>query len=107
MTTDSPAGPAPDAAAGLPRLHPGTLDRLPADVARPRFDRAALRAGIVHLGLGAFHRGHLAAVNDAALAAGDRRWGIVGGDFSCSIQTGRCPRAGSHPWHPPDATGKY
>jgi fructuronate reductase len=78
MTTDSPAGPAPDAAAGLPRLHPGTLDRLPADVARPRFDRAALRAGIVHLGLGAFHRGHLAAVNDAALAAGDRRWGIVG-----------------------------
>jgi fructuronate reductase len=76
MTTD-PNYPA-DAPGGLPRLHPGTLDRLPPAVARPRYPRAALRAGIVHLGLGAFHRGHLAAVNEAALAAGDLRWGIVG-----------------------------
>ena len=39
----------------------------------------ALRAGIVHLGLGAFERAHLAAATEAAMAAsGDLRWGIVG-----------------------------
>ena len=40
-----------------------------------------LRAGIVHLGIGAFHRGHQAVITEAAIeAAGDDglRWGIVG-----------------------------
>ena len=63
----------------LPRLHPDTLHHLPADVARPRYARDALQAGIVHLGVGAFHRAHLAVVNEAALhAGGDLRWGTVG-----------------------------
>ncbi len=49
----------------------------------PRFDRDALRAGIVHLGLGAFARAHLVAINDAALdaavsTAAATDWGIVG-----------------------------
>jgi fructuronate reductase len=45
----------------------------------PRYDRAALQAGIVHLGVGAFHRAHIAVVNEAALhASGDLRWGTVG-----------------------------
>ncbi|MEH3086331.1 MAG: mannitol dehydrogenase family protein [Xylophilus ampelinus] len=74
----APPSSAAPAGAAQQRLRPDTLDRLPGDVARPRYPRAGLRAGIVHLGLGAFHRGHLAAVNEAALAAGDRRWGIVG-----------------------------
>ena len=61
------------------RLQPDTLARLPADVARPRYERGALRAGIVHLGLGAFARAHLAVATEAAMAAtGDLRWGIVG-----------------------------
>ncbi|CAB3672340.1 Mannitol 2-dehydrogenase [Achromobacter mucicolens] len=61
------------------RLNAGTLDGLPAHVARPGFDRAALGIGIVHLGLGAFARAHLAAVNDAALRAGaSTDWGICG-----------------------------
>ncbi|EMR4172305.1 mannitol dehydrogenase family protein, partial [Pseudomonas aeruginosa] len=61
------------------RLHPARLQALPPGVARPAYDRGALRAGIVHLGLGAFARGHLAAVNEAALhASGDPRWGICG-----------------------------
>lgn len=61
------------------RLRPAVLDSLPAGVARPAYDRAALRVGIVHLGLGAFARAHLAAVNEAALhASGDLRWGICG-----------------------------
>ncbi|CAB3913564.1 mannitol dehydrogenase family protein [Achromobacter ruhlandii] len=61
------------------RLHPARLPALAPGVARPAYDRGALRAGIVHLGLGAFARGHLAAVNEAAIhASGDPRWGICG-----------------------------
>ena len=36
-----------------------------------------MRPGIVHLGVGAFHRAHQAAYTDAVLAAGDGRWGIT------------------------------
>jgi fructuronate reductase len=62
-----------------PRLHPSRLDALPPSVRRPAFDRRALRTGIVHLGLGAFARAHLAAVNDDALDAGAAaEWGIHG-----------------------------
>ena len=61
------------------RLHPSRLAALPADVARPRYERAKLQAGIVHLGVGAFQRAHLAVVNEAALhASGDLRWGTIG-----------------------------
>jgi len=60
-------------------VSPATLDALPSAVARPRYDRAALRAGIVHLGLGAFARAHLIAATEAALHAdGDLRWGVCG-----------------------------
>ncbi len=63
----------------MERLHPDRLAALPADVDRPRYDRAGLLPGIVHLGIGAFERAHLAAVNEAALhATGDLRWGVVG-----------------------------
>ncbi|HEX8445994.1 MAG TPA: mannitol dehydrogenase family protein [Sphingomonas sp.] len=51
---------------------------LPADVARPGYVRAGQRSGIVHLGIGAFHRAHQAVYTDAALAAGDRDWLITG-----------------------------
>jgi len=34
--------------------------------------------GVVHLGLGAFHRAHQAMVFDRLLAAGDSRWGVHG-----------------------------
>jgi fructuronate reductase len=37
-----------------------------------------VRAGVVHLGLGAFHRAHQALVFDDALAAGDEGWAVVG-----------------------------
>ena len=62
-----------------PRLGTAALPGLPAAVARPRYDRAALQPGIVHLGLGAFMRAHLAVATEAALhASGDLRWGITG-----------------------------
>ncbi|MBL8584063.1 MAG: mannitol dehydrogenase family protein, partial [Rhizobiaceae bacterium] len=39
---------------------------------------AAVAQGIVHLGVGAFHRAHQAVYVDRCLAAGDSRWGITG-----------------------------
>ena len=55
-----------------------TLAGLPKAVARPRYDRALVQTGIVHLGLGAFHRAHQAFYTEQALNAGDHRWGIAG-----------------------------
>ncbi|WP_332678232.1 mannitol dehydrogenase family protein [Brevundimonas sp.] len=60
------------------RLSALTQDRLAASVARPGYDRQAQACGIVHLGLGAFHRAHQAVYTDDAMAAGDRDWGVVG-----------------------------
>ncbi|KQT54277.1 mannitol dehydrogenase [Aureimonas sp. Leaf454] len=62
----------------MKRLSPETLDALPPGVERPRYDRSAVKSGIVHLGLGAFHRAHQAVYTEAVLAAGDLRWGTVG-----------------------------
>ena len=90
----------PDAdRAGAGHLHSGAValasepaarqmtERLSAGDARPaaggrRASRATTAArvatGIVHLGIGAFQRAHQAMYTEAALNAGDRRWGIVG-----------------------------
>jgi len=60
------------------RLSERSLAHLPAAVARPAYDRRALRSGIVHLGVGAFHRAHQAVYTDDALAEGPPDWGILG-----------------------------
>jgi len=39
---------------------------------------SAAPPGVVHLGLGAFHRAHQALVFDQLLRAGDQRWGVFG-----------------------------
>jgi fructuronate reductase len=62
----------------MQRLGDASLGQLPADVPRPRYDRAAIATGIVHLGVGAFQRAHQAMYTEGALNAGDMRWGIVG-----------------------------
>ena len=59
------------------RLSRSTLAGLPAPVARPGYDVGAIGIGIVHLGLGSFHRAHEAVYTDAILR-GDPRWGICG-----------------------------
>lgn len=51
------------------------LAHLPAGV-RPRYDPRATRVGIVHLGIGNFHRAHQAVYADDALAAGESDWAI-------------------------------
>jgi fructuronate reductase len=45
---------------------------------RPAYDPARHGHGIVHLGIGAFHRAHQADYTDAALAAAGGDWRIVG-----------------------------
>ena len=60
------------------RLNDSTAGALPAAVARPAYDRKALKTGIVHLGIGAFMRAHMTAATEAAISAGDVRWGILG-----------------------------
>lgn len=60
------------------RLSAATLQRLPADVRRPAYDIAAAKVGIVHLGVGAFHRVHQAVYVDDLLARGHSGWAICG-----------------------------
>ncbi|WP_118134131.1 mannitol dehydrogenase family protein [Oceanicella sp. SM1341] len=55
-----------------------TLSGLPDTVGQPGYDRGALRPGIVHFGLGAFHRAHQAVATEEALAAAGGDWGITG-----------------------------
>lgn len=55
-----------------------TLHTLPTAVHSPAYDRTGHAPGVVHLGLGAFHRAHQAMVFDQLLASGDTRWGIHG-----------------------------
>ncbi|KWN85150.1 mannitol dehydrogenase family protein [Burkholderia ubonensis] len=57
---------------------PDFLRTAPPGTRRPSYDRQAVRTGIVHLGLGAFHRAHQAVHTETVLEQGDLRWGIVG-----------------------------
>lgn len=50
---------------------------LPQTVTVPAFDRMALKPGIVHFGLGAFHRAHQAVFTQKALEHSFGPWGIV------------------------------
>lgn len=54
---------------------------LPRDVQRPGYDREAHGVGILHLGLGAFHRAHQAVYTDDALAAEGGDWRICGANL--------------------------
>lgn len=60
-----------------PRLSPATLGSLKPGIGVPNYDRAKVTPGIVHLGIGAFHRAHMAVYVDDLLAQ-DPSWGIVG-----------------------------
>jgi len=60
-------------------LSDATLPLVPATVAVPRYDRRRLRAGIVHIGVGNFHRTHQAVyIDDCLHHPGNEAWGICG-----------------------------
>ena len=65
-----------------PRLHPDTLKQLSPQVVQPGYARTQLKSGIVHIGIGAFMRSHLAVINETAIQASHKPeamdWGIVG-----------------------------
>ncbi|WP_207914177.1 mannitol dehydrogenase family protein [Micromonospora sp. KC213] len=54
-----------------------TLRRLPAE-SRPLVRPGTVAAGVVHLGLGAFHRAHQAVYTETAIGAAGGDWAIVG-----------------------------
>jgi len=59
------------------RLSLDTLAALDLRV-RPPIDPRSLRVGILHLGIGAFHRAHQAVYTEDAIAAAGGDWGICG-----------------------------
>lgn len=62
----------------MARLSLATLNATPRS-AQPPIDPRAISGGIVHLGLGAFHRAHQAVFTQSAMAAtGETSWGICG-----------------------------
>ena len=58
-------------------LSDATLALLPDAVARPAYDRRAHGIGVVHIGLGAFHRAHQAVYFDDLLASTGGDWRIL------------------------------
>ncbi len=59
------------------RLSTACLNQLPQQVAIPPYQRAKISVGIVHLGIGAFHRAHQAAYIERLLPD-NPQWGIAG-----------------------------
>jgi len=62
----------------MKRLALAELGAVPPAVVRPAYDPAQLAVGIVHLGIGAFHRAHQAIYTEDALAAERGDWGLCG-----------------------------
>ena len=61
------------------KLSLANLGSLPKSVARPRYDRASLKPGIVHFGVGNFHRSHQAVYLDDLFDAGEGDDGAIVG----------------------------
>ena len=55
-----------------------TLPDLPPEVSIPTYDRTSLRPGIVHIGVGGFHRAHQAVYLDELARRGSTEWGVIG-----------------------------
>ena len=60
------------------RLGEATIAQLPQDVVQSTYDRAGQQIGIVHFGIGAFHRAHMAWYTEQVLEAGEWDWLISG-----------------------------
>lgn len=61
------------------KLSNATLKELPDGIARPTYDRSTLTPGIIHIGLGNFHRAHQAWYLHCLMQAGrNLDWAIIG-----------------------------
>ncbi|MCA0407544.1 MAG: mannitol dehydrogenase family protein, partial [Proteobacteria bacterium] len=87
------------------RLSNATLAGLTPAIATPGYDRAGVTTGIVHLGLGAFHRGHQAVMTDDLLAQ-DPLWGILGVSLrSSDVRDALTPQDNLYSLNVMDGTG--
>lgn len=59
-------------------LNTSCLPNLPAAIRAPGYDRSRVHPGIVHVGVGSFHRSHQAIYAQRLLRAGECAWGISG-----------------------------
>ncbi|WP_373454773.1 hypothetical protein [Rhodococcus sp. 05-2254-6] len=66
----------------MTELRRATLEHLPATVAKPDYDLDELHCGVVHFGVGAFHRAHQAVYFDRLLAAGHLDWALWSGSVA-------------------------
>src|SRR5690606_40409819 len=79
----------------MQRLNQNTLGQLGASVSVPQYDRSKTRAGIVHLGIGAFHRAHQAWYTGPLLSKGAGDWQIIGASLrSASVREQLAPQDG-------------
>lgn len=61
------------------KLNSALLDKLPETISVPDYDRSALKASILHVGVGNFHRAHMAVYLDKLFALGESHdWAICG-----------------------------
>ena len=60
------------------KLSDTNLGELPNDLQKPLYDRRRIKAGIVHLGPGAFHRAHQTIYTENILNRDGGDWGIIG-----------------------------
>ena len=67
----------------MPRLNASLLARLD-KVSVPAYSRNRLQTGLVHIGVGAFHRAHQAIFTEGVLNRGDLRWGTIGATLRSS-----------------------
>jgi mannitol 2-dehydrogenase len=72
------------------KLSLAALTHLPPSVAAPKYRRSDLTAGILHFGVGNFHRAHQAVYLDDLFNAGiDRDWALVGAGVFEGERAGR------------------
>lgn len=65
--------------ASIDRLNQENLLQLPSHIDVPNYDRTTLKAGIVHIGVGGFHRAHQADyINELLKTPGSEQWAICG-----------------------------
>jgi mannitol 2-dehydrogenase len=61
------------------KLNSKNLPLIPREATLPEYDRSVLKTGIVHIGVGAFHRAHQAFYTDMLLQNPENKgWGICG-----------------------------
>jgi mannitol 2-dehydrogenase len=61
------------------QLNQSNLANLPSHIDIPKYDRTKLTAGIVHIGVGGFHRAHQAMyINELLKTPGSEQWAICG-----------------------------